>query len=51
MFDKAIWKDIPEGFILEHIAGTFTQTVKWWADGGMKETPEEIEKYFDLVLK
>ncbi len=43
-------KDIPHSFIVNHIASGFVETVHWWIDNNMKETPEEINRYFLEVI-
>ena len=42
---------LPDNLIKEHIASTFISTVLWWKNNGLKETPEEINNYFSLLLK
>ncbi len=37
---------LPDSFWLEHIISTFIDTVKWWIESGMTETPEVITDYF-----
>ena len=37
---------LPEDFWINHITSTFVETLKWWVDNGMKETPETITEYF-----
>ncbi len=41
---------IPDSFRINHITSTFVETVRWWVDNGMKESPETITEYFYLVL-
>lgn len=41
---------LPEGFWINHIASTFVETVRWWIDNGMKESPETITEYFYLAV-
>ncbi len=43
--------NIPEDFLISHIAGSFVDTVLWWIRDGMKETPQEIERYFRAVTE
>ena len=42
-------KQLPEDFLLNYISSAFTETVKWWIDGKMKQSPEEITRYFMLI--
>ena len=41
---------LPESFWKEHIASTFVETLKWWIDNGMKESPETITEYFFIAV-
>jgi AcrR family transcriptional regulator len=41
---------LPEDFLTNHISATFVETVSWWLERGMKETPEELTAYFDGVI-
>lgn len=41
---------LPESFWLHHIASTFTETLRWWVENGMQETPEQINQYFLLAV-
>ena len=50
--DFAARKDprLPEDFWICHIASTFTETLRWWIEGGMVESPETITEYFYLAV-
>ena len=37
---------LPDSFWLEHIISVFTNTVKWWIENGIQESPETITAYF-----
>lgn len=37
---------LPEDFLINHIAATFVETVRWWVKNQTKESPEEITEYF-----
>lgn len=37
---------LPESFWINHISSVFVETVRWWVDNGMKESPETITDYF-----
>lgn len=39
-------KELPKDFYTNFIASTFVQTVKWWIDHELNESPEEINEYF-----
>ena len=41
---------LPDEFWIDHIASTFVETVRWWIDKGMQESPETITEYFYLAV-
>ena len=41
---------LPADFWADHIAATFIETVRWWVDNGMAESPETITEYFYLAV-
>ena len=41
---------LPDDFWINHITSTFVETLRWWIDNGMKETPETITEYFYLSV-
>jgi len=41
---------LPEDFWVDHIASTFTETLRWWLTNGRKESPETIAEYFYLAV-
>lgn len=41
---------LPESFWINHICISFVETIKWWINNGMKESPEIISKYFNTVV-
>jgi AcrR family transcriptional regulator len=41
--------NIPVDFVLNHLTGSFTEAVKWWIANRMKNTPEEIVRYYTEV--
>lgn len=43
-------KGVPDSFFVNHVCATFIETVRWWLDHGMKESPEELADYFNAVL-
>lgn len=43
---KGIKVNAPDDFVLNHLVGSFAETVKWWIDKSMKYTPEETAKYY-----
>ena len=44
-------KNIPESFLKNHITAALIETIRWWIDNGMKESPEVITKYFLSVVE
>ncbi len=42
--------EIPDDYWVNHISSTFVETVIWWLDCGMKESPETLSNYFLSVL-
>ncbi len=42
--------ELPRDFRINHIVSTFTETVRWWVNNDMIETPEQINEYFVKVL-
>ncbi len=43
-------KALPRDFLINHIASTFVETVKWWADNKCRLSPQEITNYFLSVI-
>ena len=41
---------LPKDFWVHHAAATFVETIKWWIGGGMRESPETLAAYFELVV-
>ncbi len=50
LFDSRKNDDIPYSFWKDHIVSTFVETIKWWVDNGMNESPELITEYFLKVV-
>ena len=42
--------DLPEEFLVNHMAATFVETVDFWLRHGRRETPEELNRYFELAV-
>lgn len=42
--------DISQDFLINHIAGSFVEMVQWWIKNNMKESPEDLAKYFLSVI-
>lgn len=43
-------KGIPEDFWVNHVTATFIETLRWWIENKMKQTPETITEYFLLLV-
>lgn len=41
---------VPEGFLVNHISGSFVEMVLWWFRDGRKYTAEEMDSYFRAVI-
>ena len=50
LFEHRKSEKLPHDFWLNHIASTFVETVRWWIQNGLKETPETITEYFYLAV-
>ena len=46
MFNSQKGEDVPTDYFVNHIVSGFAETVRWWIDSGMKETPGQILGYF-----
>ncbi len=43
--------DVPADFLLNHLAGSFAETVNWWIEHRMSDTPEDTAGYFMEVIR
>lgn len=50
LFAERKSKGLPDGFWINHIASTFVETVRWWIENGMEQSPETITEYFFLAV-
>lgn len=50
LFETPKNKKIPLAFWKNHIVSTFVETIRWWIDNGMKESPEVITEYFLMIV-
>lgn len=41
---------LPESFWVDHITSTFVETVRWWVENGLEQSPETITEYFFLAV-
>lgn len=46
LFVRKREKELPHDFLINHVSSSFVETVKWWVDTGMKESPETVADYF-----
>ena len=44
-------QEVPEDFLIHHLAGSFAETVKWWAVTNMEPAPETVASYYMAVAK
>ncbi|MDY5122617.1 MAG: TetR/AcrR family transcriptional regulator [Treponema sp.] len=42
--------ELPVDFLVNHVAATFMEMIRWWIKNGKKETPEQLDKYFSTVI-
>ena len=42
--------DVPRDFLLQHLAASFAEAVKWWMKEATKHTPEEVAHFFMLTI-
>lgn len=50
LFENKRSNDIPVDYWINHIATSFVETVKWWVDNGLKQSPETLSEYFLAVI-
>lgn len=43
-------QNIPDDFLVNHIACSFVGMVQWWIKNNLKQTPEELADYFMAVI-
>lgn len=43
--------DIPEDFLINHISSSFVEMVLWWIKCCMKQSPEDLDRYFRAVIE
>ena len=42
--------NVPADYLLNHLVGSFAETVKWWITGKMECTPEEVAGFYMAVI-
>lgn len=50
LFESRRDEKLPESFWIDHVTATFVDTLRWWADNGLQESPETITQYFMLAV-
>ena len=50
LFEGRRVRELPEDFWVNHISATFVESVRWWIDNGMKESPELLSSYFLMAI-
>lgn len=41
---------LPEGFLINHITGSFVLMVEWWMQNGCRESPEEMAEMYAALI-
>ncbi len=41
---------VPDDFWINHVTATFIETLRWWTENNMAETPERITEYFMSLI-
>ena len=41
---------LPDDYWINHISATFVETVKWWLDNKMEQSPEKLSEYFLALI-
>jgi len=50
LFEKRKAPELPDDFWKNHVASTLVNTIRWWIDNKMTESPENVTKYFLLSV-
>jgi AcrR family transcriptional regulator len=50
LFEERRNPNLPEDFWISHIASVFVEIIRWWIEGGMKESPETLTGYFFMTV-
>ena len=49
-FDTKKPKNLPEDFWINHVTATFIETLRWWLENNMEQSPETITDYFFMLV-
>jgi len=41
---------VPNDYLLNHLVGSFAETLKWWITGKHEYTPEEVAGFYMAVI-
>lgn len=50
LFDASRKGSVPETFWKNYIVTTLVETIRWWIENGMQESPEVISEYFFKMI-
>ena len=50
-FEASKAPSLPRDFWINHIAAAFVETMRWWIEHKLRDTPEQITKYFLLSVQ
>lgn len=42
---------VPQDYLLNHLVGSFAETVKWWIAGNERYTPEKVAGFYMAVME
>lgn len=42
--------DVPKNFVLQHLAASFAEAVKWWMKEDTKHSPEEVARFYMVMI-
>ena len=42
--------ELPRVFLINHLASTFVETVRWWINNKLMDSPEDIARYYLLAI-
>lgn len=50
LLEKAKEKSLPRDYVVNHIASSFVETVRWWVENKTLQSPEKITDYFISII-
>ncbi len=42
--------DLPDDFMINHISGSFVEMVLWWIRSDLRQSPDELDRYYQSVI-